>query len=599
MIREETGHKPDWKSYDYVVVGGGTAGCVVASRLSEDPSVTVLLVEAGNSHENVFLSKLPLGFAQLFKGSYDWQYETTYDYLLSQQAHFFIYWPRGKILGGTSATNALIYHECAPQDFDAWVKQGAVGWSYEVMKRCFQKAETYIFDQQSPIGPSDHGLSGPWKHRGVPAAPICWKVIAACENMGIRRLTDMNTAEGTLGAGPFTACMDEKHRRSSTATAYLTAHVLDRPNLTVAVGITTEKIHFTTTSDGGHKASGIQIASQRGATQYRVGARKEVILCAGAIGSPQLLMVSGIGSAAHLRDMGIPLVRDLPAVGQNLLDHFSAGAMVFKAKPGTTSDFLLKPFYGLIALLQWLIYGTGGMAALANQVGVFIRADDERLPFDAAGQQAPPTSDLSSEPDAPDIEFVVAPFAVLENGFKKPPFGTYGITVGAVLLKPQSSGTVILRSDSIWDYPSINANYLSAETDMNIMLKAVRFFMRLARTEPLASDLNLGRPAEMIPFDEFWVSNADTDTVSDDDLKAWIRKYGQSAWHPVCRNDTSSAKMGSSPVDSVVDSRLRVHGINGLRVVDTSVFLDQVSGHPCAVVVAVAERAAELIAGND
>ncbi|KAH9894000.1 GMC oxidoreductase [Cubamyces lactineus] len=534
-----------WRSYDYVIVGGGTAGCVLASRLSEDSRNTVLLVEAGNSHENSFFSRIPMAFLRLFRSLFDWNYATTPQAALGGRS---IYWPRGKMLGGTSSLNAMIYHRCDPSDFDSWEEHGATGWGYASLRTYFIKAEKHIPSPSQPVDLTEHGSHGPLATTHVPIAPVCCKFLEAAEALGIPTLNDLNTSGGTLGAAPFVATVDEKHERSSTATAYISNDVLKRPNLTVAVSTMTEKVLFAKTPDGTPKAIGIQISSSRSGPRFAVAADKEVILCAGIVGSPQILQLSGIGDAAHLAEQGIPLVRDLPAVGRNMLDHVSSGALMFRARAGWTWDYLTQnPLRAAIALAQWTFSGTGPMSSLAFQVGLFVRTDDERLPFGPSLA----IKDRASGPRAPDLEFALVPFAVVNQGLWYPP-------------------------------------YLADESDMNVLIRSTRFLLHLARTPPLPDVLDLR--TSTAKGDMFWPGDADPDKITDEEVKEFIRDYGQSTWHP-----TSSVRMGSDPKTSAVDPNLRVHGVEALRVMDASVFPDQVSGHPCAVVVAMAERAADLI----
>ncbi|KAI0651208.1 GMC oxidoreductase [Trametes meyenii] len=573
-----------WRSYDYVIVGGGTAGCVLASRLSEDENTTVLLVEAGKSHGGSLFSRIPLAFSRLFKSSYDWNYETTPQHVFGGRS---IYWPRGKLLGGTSSINAMIYHRGDPSDFDNWERQGAEGWGYESLKKYFLKAQKYVplASHSSTADTTQHGSDGPWVHTHVPTAPIVPKILEAANHLGIPVLEDFNVSSSTTGVGLFMAAIDEKHERSSAATAYLSSAVLARPNLTVAVSVTAERIFFSKSPDDEPKAIGVQISSRRNGPRFAVGANREVILCAGVIGSPQLLQLSGIGRSADLDPLNIHVVRDVPAVGQNLLDHVSAGAIVFRARPGWTWDHLTQnPLRAAAAMLRWFILGTGPMSSLSFQAGLFIRSDDERLPFGPSL----PIKDRSSGPQAPDLEYMFVPLTVINHGLGFPPAGTYGLTVGSLLLKPSSSGTVKLRSSDPYDHPFIDANYLADESDLNILIRSVRFLLRLARTPPLSDvlDLRSSTPKENL----FWPGDADPDEITDEEIKEFIRNSGQSALHP-----TSSVRMGKDPATSAVDTQLRVHGVQGLRVVDASVFPDQVSGHPAAAVIAVAERAADLI----
>ncbi|KAH9852918.1 GMC oxidoreductase [Lenzites betulinus] len=577
----------NWRTYDYVVIGGGTAGCVLASRLSEDPGNTVLLIEAGQSHEYSIYTRIPYAWGRILKTAADWAYYTTPQKGFNGRSD---YWARGKMLGGSSSLNAMVYHRCDPADFDSWESQGATGWGYESLKRYFIKSERYIPRTPHAVDTSNNGTTGPWTHTHVPTAPICSSILKAARNLGIPTLEDFNTPKGTLGAGNFIGAVDEKHERSSAATAYLTREVLQRPNLTVAVTIMTERILFAkTTSEDDPRAVGVQISASRGGQRFVVGASKEVILCAGAVGSPQILQLSGVGPASHLKQLDIPVIHDLPAVGDNLLDHVAAGPLVFRARPGWTWDRLTQnPLYTLLMILRWFVLGTGPLASLAFQCGIFIRSDDESLPF---GDPLP-IKDRTSGPRAPDIEFMVVPLVAVDFDRGGTPRGTYGITVGALLLKPCSTGTIRLRTSDPYDHPLIDANYLADESDLNVLTKAVRLFTHLARTPPLAHALDL-RP-ETNKDSMFWLGHCYPNKITDDDIKEFIKNSGQSSLHP-----TSSVRMGNDPKTSAVDPELRVHGIQGLRVMDASVFPDQVSGHPAAVVIAMTERAADLIKATD
>ncbi|KAI0327374.1 GMC oxidoreductase [Cubamyces sp. BRFM 1775] len=570
-----------WRAYDYVIVGGGTAGCVLASRLSEDARHTVLLVEAGDSHEKSFFSRIPLAFVRQFRSPFDWNYATTPQAAFGGRS---IYWPRGKILGGSSSINAMVYHRCDPSDFDSWERQGATGWGYASLKKYFIKAEKYIPIPSQRVDPYEHGSNGPLSNSHVPIAPICSNFLEAAETLGIPLTNDLNTSRGTLGVAPFTATVDEKHE----TTAYLSADVLKRPNLTVAVCMMTEKVLFAKGSNGTPRAVGIQLSSSHSGPRFAVAANKEVILCAGSIGSPHILQLSGVGCAKHLAEQGIPLVRDLPAVGRNMKDHVTSGPLLFRARAGWTWDYLTQsPWRAAAALAKWFLSGTGPMSSVPFQVGIFVRADDDRLPF---GPPLP-VQDRSSGPQAPDLEFVVVPFAGTNQGLGLPPRGTYGISTGSVVLKPASSGTIMIKSKDPYDHPVIDANYLADESDMNMLIKSIRFLLRLARTPPLLDVLDIR--TSTTKGDLFWPGDADPDKITDDEIKEFIRDSGHSSWHPV-----SSVRMGNDPKTSAVDVNLRVHGVDALRVMDASVFPDQISGHPCAVIVAMAEKAADMIQGD-
>ncbi|GBE80631.1 Pyranose dehydrogenase 1 [Sparassis crispa] len=577
-----------WREYDYIIVGGGTAGCVLASRLSEDSDVTVLLIEAGKSHERDLLTRIPLACTKIFKTATDWSHETVPEKALNERQ---VYWPRGKILGGTSAINALIYHHCAPEDFDEWARNGATGWSFDDLRPYFRKSEKYTPNPLFPdVKSTDRGSTGPWQTTHTSdAAPINTLIIEACESMGVPYNGDLNTARGTLGIAHFSGIVDRKGQRSSTASAYLTKDVLSRPNLTVAVNTTVDKVLFSTAENSSPRAVGVEVSTAPTSPRYRVAARREVILSAGAVATPQILLLSGVGPAAELEEVGVPVVKDLPAVGRHLSDHISCGPLTFRAKSGFTWDHLSRPLAGAIAMFKWLMFGTGPLSALGPSSGAFVRSDDPKFPFSSPGCESGPVKDLTSGPGAPDIELVWSPVVFIDNGFVEPPAGSYGFTAGAIALRPESTGSIKLKSNNAWDKPLIHANYFDSESDMNVVIRGTRFLLRMAHTEPLASALDL-RPESQDKSSFFWPGDADPEKVTDDELKEWIRRNSSPSFHPV-----STARIGQGAETSVVDPSLRVHGISGVRVVDASVFPGQVSGHPCAVVVAIAEKAADLI----
>lgn len=571
------------KAYDYVLVGGGTAGCVLAARLSEDPDVSVLLLEAGGGYKGNIFSAIPLGWPKLFRTSSDWSYDTTPQSSAGDRPW---YWPRGKMLGGSSSTNAGIYHRCSPEDFSEWVKEGATGWSYDEMKKYFAKAAKFIRPARPVADLTTSGPAGVLSVCFPKPAPIMEKIIDACNALGIPKTSDFNTDNGTLGVGFFQATVDENGRRSSSATAYLTDDVLSRPNLTIGVHVMAEKISMEK-SESSTTANGVIFSTRRDGPRFGVVAKKEVILTSGTIGSPLVLLHSGIGPQDVLESKKIKPVVDLPLVGRNLLDHVSAGPFIMRSKSQWTWDHLLRPLWTLISVLQWLFFGVSSpFAAIGAQAALFVRSDDNKLPF---GASAAPDEDLTSGPNSPDIEVFFAPTIVIENASIPPPAGEYGITAGSVLLKPKSKGTVEPASSNIWDGPLINPNYFSDPHDMRMLIKAIRLCTSLARTEPLASCV-LVRNDSTDATSKFWPADANPETLKDEELAKWIIRNGSSAFHP-----TSTAKMGSSAADSVVNAELKVHGVAKLRVVDASVFPTASSGHMCSIVVALAERAADLI----
>ncbi|KAI0649658.1 GMC oxidoreductase [Trametes meyenii] len=586
---ETTSNDPaKWRKYDYIIVGGGSAGCVLAARLSEDRNATVLLLEAGKSHKGDLPTRIPLLFSKIYRTPTDWGLHTVAQAGLQDREAYF---PRGKILGGTSATNALMYHHCPPEDFDEWTSLGATGWSYTELKPYFKKAEKYNQNPKFPgVDLEARGLDGVWQtSHPSEVAPIDDYVIDACKTLGMPYSEDINTAKGTMGVTRFTGNIDSTGQRSSTATAYLTDDVLSRPNLTVAINVMVEKILFDT-SGPKPRAVGVELSISPTSPRYRVAASREIILSAGAIGTPQILLLSGVGPAEELHKHDIPVVHELRAVGRNFADHVSTGPLPFRAKPGFTYDYITNKLSGVIALLKWFTLGTGPLSSMGWPSAAFVRSTDPRMPFSRSEDTPPPpVKDLTSGPGAPDIELVWFPLTVFDDRFAKPPPGTSGLTLAAIILRPESRGTVVLKSRSAWDAPLIDPNCLAMESDMNVLIRGARLLMHLARTEPLASVLDLG-PHSDDKTSPWWLGDADPEKISDKELEDLLRGSALPAKHPVC-----TVRMGASPETSAVDSELRVHGIVGLRVMDASVFPAPLSGHPCAVIVAMAEKAADML----
>ncbi|KAJ3553699.1 hypothetical protein NM688_g3475 [Phlebia brevispora] len=555
----------EYRTYDYVIVGGGAAGCVLASRLSEDRDVTVLLVEAGSNYGTNLFSLIPFPFVKTFHTSIDWAFETAYE-----------------IIGTISYTFADVTQSTEDAE-----------WSSDrLVQSYFNKAEGYRPSPEYPeIKPSDRGSSGPWitGHYSTPLAPVCQAAHKSCVNLGIPDLPDANTAQGTSGVVDFLANVDSSGRRVSTATAYLTKEVYARPNLTVAVNAHVDKILFEGASgEESPRAVGIEISTTPSSPRYRVRAGREVILSAGAVCSPKLLLLSGVGPAADLRKLDIPVVKDLPA-GQYLSDHIGSGSLRFRAKPGVTWDYLRSPLSGLAALLKWYILGTGPFSTLCVPSAAFIRSDDSKLPL-VLDTSNLPVKDMSSGAGVPDTEILWAPATVAGPGLEDPPAGSTGMTMLAINLRPESTGSITLKSKDPWAKPVIDPNYFASESDLNVVVRAVRFTQHLARTEPLASLLAPRPELTDRKTNIFWVGDVDPDKVTDDELKEFVKENSLPEYHPI-----SSCRMGVDPSTSVVDTELKVHGIKGLRVVDASVFPTQVTGHPLAPIVAVAERASDLI----
>ena len=525
-------------AFDFIVVGAGSAGCVLANRLSADPSKRVLLLEAGGRDWYPWIH-VPVGyFKTLHNPLTDWGYKTAPDPGLNGRS---IDWPRGRTLGGSSSINGLLYIRGQRQDYDYWRQLGNAGWSFDDVLPYFRRSE----DQENGAD-EYHGRGGGLAVQNMRATrKICEALISAAQELGLPRNDDFNGPEQE-GAGYFQQTA-RNGRRCSTAVAFLNP-VKRRPNLAIVTHALVEKVVIEN-----HRAAGIAVSLKDGPRTYRLTAGGEVILSAGAIGSPQILQLSGIGPGELLQGLGVEVIKNLPGVGDNLQDHLQIRS-VYEVNVPTLNDEINNFFRRMLMGMQYVFTRTGPMSMGASQVCIFAR----------------------SRPDleTPDIQYHFQPLSAAKPGIEMHPFS--GITLSVCQLRPESRGRVAINSLDPRAYPTIQPNYLSTARDQQTAIDALRFTRRLVNTNAFAPYI----VREHLPG---------PGVTTDEQLLDSARNIAQTIYHP-----TSTCKMGPDPM-SVVDERLRVHGLGALRVVDASIMPSIVSGNTNAPTIMIAEKAAEMI----
>ena len=528
-------------TYDYIIVGAGSAGCVLANRLSANPKLRVLLLEAGGRDCNPWIH-IPVGyFKTLHNPKTDWCYKTEPDPGLNGRA---LEWPRGKTLGGSSSINGLLYIRGQQQDYDTWAQLGNSGWGYRDVLPLFKRSEAHEDGENEFHG----GSGGLAVSRMRAQTPIAEAFIGAAVEMGVPRTEDFN-GPVQEGAGYFQQTA-RNGLRCSSAKAFLKP-AMRRPNLSVITNAHTEGLVFA--DDNPRKIAGIRFRHGRVEKIAKLNAGGEVVLSAGAIGSPQLLELSGIGQGEVLSQAGVALRHELPGVGECLQDHLQI-RLVYEVNVPTLNDAINNVVHRMGIGLRYALSRTGPMSVGASQVCVFARSMEEL--------------------DTPDIQFHFQPLSADKPGIRMHPFS--GITSSVCQLRPHSRGHLHIGTPNAADYPKIVPNYLSASADQDCAVRAIKFARRMTETRALSPFVVREHVPKGAP-------------ETDEELLDAARSLGQTIYHP-----TSTCRMGRDPL-AVVDDRLRVHGIKGLRVADASIMPTIPSGNTNAPTIMIGEKASDMI----
>jgi choline dehydrogenase len=523
--------------YDYLIAGAGPAGCLLANRLSADPKVKVLLLEAGG-RDNYPWIHIPVGYLYCIGNPRtDWCYDTAPEPGLNGRA---LRYPRGRVLGGSSSINGMIYMRGQARDYDAWAAEGNAGWAWKDVLPLFKRTENHYAGDSAL-----HGAAGEWR---VERQRLSWELLdafrGAAAQSGIASIDDFNGGDNE-GCSYFQV-NQRSGVRWNAGKAFLRS-VADRPNLRVLTGAEVQRVAL-----GDGRAGGLYVRWQ--GREHLVCARREVLLCAGAIGTPALLQRSGIGAPPLLQQVGVGVAHALPGVGANLQDHLQL-RMVYQVSGVPTLNQIAGSLWGKFGIgLEYLLKRSGPMAMAPSQLGAFARSSPE-------------------QPSA-NLQYHVQPLSL--ERFGDPLHAFPAFTASVCNLRPHSRGTVSIRSLDVADAPIIQPNYLSDPRDLAVAADAIRLTRRIVAAPALAAY----KPTEYKPG---------LDYQHEEDLYRAAAEIGTTIFHPV-----GTCKMGQG-ADAVVDAQLRVHGVAGLRIADASVMPNIVSGNTCSPVLMIAEKAAELI----